>query len=1290
MAVAKQKKVKNRIIQRYISKRVRGTSKDRGRQLLKSGACKLITMNTEKERAEYEVISEYQDATSYIVVITGFNHEQRINTQCSCPYDWGGMCKHEVAALYHLETTLGYEEPPHRIRDNDAPSILYMKTIDELRIKSNVSTSNWIRAKQLAASKRATMIVSKNRSLVATVLFKRHKHKVTAKKVADDEFHILCDCNDKTFRLCVHSATVLLQVKQAQGANAFELMRDWDTYKNDLLAPYGFTVNDDLTNKFTFKMNSYKPELIVLDPSITKINALRVLGERYAVPNPKNRSIIIPNSAKKSKTKTAKSVVDVTRYGLAYVFNFHPKWEYFPFFEINPVIGKLNDKNELTTHITPMYNKHGNIDLPRIPIISTNDLTLIQLCKDLYWDELGHLARANMGMKTVYTWSNRGGYYVDYDNLKDEEIAKIENHTYHTVRKLFLMLSETSAQIYMLADNAPSYAIKNLQPIKVVVEGIELQFTLFEQDEFIVLQAEIKAGNTKIPLHKAQLIGNQILLNNNTLYLLNGKANQDMSILNMFAKTPMVKVKKEAFPNLLNNLIIPLKSRYNVDNQIKVVVETESSTFVPQIYLKEAEDFLVIQPLITYGDKQVELDGNAEIAFERDGKLITISRNQKAERDFKRYIITLHHKFALQEEETEGFYYYVHYDEVMENNWFLDFYEAVQKQNIAIFGFKTLNQFRYNVNKPEIYVDISSGIDWFDISAGVNFGSQVASLRDVQQALIRKEKFVKLNDGTLGVLPQKWLERYATLFKMATIKSDDTMQISKVHFSLVDELYQDIDQDIIRAELDDKRRKLKQFKSIEVVNLPKMLTATLRPYQKSGFNWFNFLDQFKWGGILADDMGLGKTLQVLSFFQYLKENNKKLLTNLVVVPTSLLYNWEAEVKKFCPDLRVYRHHGPKRERHRSQIFKDYDIILTSYGIITSDIKLFVEVQFSYVVLDESQAIKNPTTKRYKAVRLLKANNRLALTGTPVENNTFDLFAQLNFLNPGMLGSLEFFKREYATPIDKHSDEEKAKELRKIVYPFILRRTKKMVATDLPEKTETVLYCEMGKKQRKVYETFRDNYRFKIIERINEEGMQKAGMYILEGLMKLRQICDSPALLTDAEDYGSDSVKLDELIGHIKTKTGNHKILVFSQFLGMLAMIRKHLEKKNIDYEYLDGSISPMARQKSVDRFQSQTQCRVFLISLKAGGVGLNLTAADYVYLIDPWWNPAVEAQAIDRTHRIGQKKRVFAYKMICKNTVEEKILNLQEKKKALAADIISTESGFLKKLKKSDVEYLFT
>ena len=845
-------------------------------------------------------------------------------------------------------------------------------------------------------------------------------------------------------------------------------------------------------------------------------------------------------------------------------------------------------------------------------------------------------------------------------------------------------------------------------------EPAKLHFKLQKTSGFYELISHLELEGEQLPLVGILAVSPIMMIaENKNLFLLN--PNNNIEVIRTFMKQPVLKVQEAALPELMQDLIIPLQNSYSLETDIQMDVVEKQSEPKAQLYLKEADNILIFHPIVSYDEHTVELNQQEFLLYKEEEHFVKIIRNKEFENKLSLTLQTLHPHFPRQAEEaTGGLYYYLPVEVLMENMWFLKLFDQIKQTGIELYGFKELSNFKYNVNKPKMFFHVSSGIDWFDVETEIQFGDQSVPLKTVQKALMRNDRFIKLGDGTMGVLPEEWISKYATLFKMSSIK-DNTLQVSKIHFSLVDTLFEEIDNSEVLIELQQKKNKLRDFHYIEKVKLPKKIKAELRDYQKEGFNWFNFLHEFNWGGILADDMGLGKTLQVLTFLQHIKDehkkqrklNNKEIaknnknkktkeedkdngLTNLVIVPTSLIFNWEAEVKKFCPDISIYRHHGPKRVRYKLDIFDKHDIIITSYGTLASDIDFMAKYEFNYIVLDESQAIKNPATQRYKAVRLLKSKNRIAMTGTPIENNTFDLYAQMSFLNPGMLGSRDFFKQEFANPIDKQSDEFKIQELRKMVYPFILRRTKELVAKELPEKTETILYCNMKGEQRNVYEAFRDEYRFKILNKIDQDGMAKAGMYILEGLMKLRQICDSPQLLSNPEDYGKASVKLNELIDHIEEKTGKHKILIFSQFLGMLALVREQLEKDKLEYAYIDGSLSPKDRQEAVNLFQTKEECRVFLISLKAGGLGLNLTEADYVFLVDPWWNPAVEQQAIDRTHRIGQTKKVFAYKMICKDTVEEKILKLQEKKKALAKELISGDSGFLKKLTRQDVEFLFS
>jgi SNF2 family DNA or RNA helicase len=432
-------------------------------------------------------------------------------------------------------------------------------------------------------------------------------------------------------------------------------------------------------------------------------------------------------------------------------------------------------------------------------------------------------------------------------------------------------------------------------------------------------------------------------------------------------------------------------------------------------------------------------------------------------------------------------------------------------------------------------------------------------------------------------------------------------------------------------------------------------------------------------------MGLGKTVQFIAMLLRRMEDKPNGPPSLVVVPRSLIFNWASESNRFAPHLKVMEYTGLERANLRTE-FAKHHLILTTYGTVRRDIAVLKDCEFDYVVLDEAQTIKNPSSQIARASRLLKSNFRLALSGTPIENNAGDLWSIFEFLNPGMLGRSTAFRSHIADPDSKESRELVAKGLR----PFILRRTKKQVAAELPDRLEETIYCDMEEEQRRLYDELRVHYRDSLLGLVQEQGLAKSRMHVLEALLRLRQAACHPALLKRGDEQEMYA-KLDFLIPHLQELMAEgHKALVFSQFTSMLSIVRSHLDKENITYEYLDGKTRD--RKARVTRFQEDEDCQVFLISLKAGGLGLNLTAADYVFLLDPWWNPAVEAQAIDRAHRVGQTRTVFAYRLICRDTVEEKIAELQKQKRELADAILEGDeaSSVLQNLSVEDLELLFS
>lgn len=587
---------------------------------------------------------------------------------------------------------------------------------------------------------------------------------------------------------------------------------------------------------------------------------------------------------------------------------------------------------------------------------------------------------------------------------------------------------------------------------------------------------------------------------------------------------------------------------------------------------------------------------------------------------------------------------------------------------------------RYFLGEAHIDIKVNESIDWFDIHAIIKFGEFEISFEQLRKLISGKKREVKLPNGEIAVIPEAWFTNYADLF--AFMETGTGNKIRKHHLALIQDLQNG---QLAQVTMDRKLQQLHDFDKIEEHAISPRFKGKLRPYQKAGYNWMKFLTKYSFGGCLADDMGLGKTVQTLAMLQSEMDKGVKNAT-LLVMPTSLIYNWEIEAKKFTPDLKVLVYTGSNRIKDVAS-FEGYDLVLTSYGITRLDIDLLRQYYFHYIILDESQAIKNPLSNISKAVRKLKSRHRLILTGTPLENSTLDLWSQMSFANPGILGTEKYFREEFQLPIEKKQDIEKTRKLNVIIKPFILRRHKSQVAKDLPAKVENVKYSTMTAQQEEKYEEVKSYYRNKILDNIEKSGVKKSQLLLLQGLTQLRQIANHPKM-TDP-DYTGDSGKLEDVTYMIENALSKgHKILIFSQFVKHLTIVREYFDKNEMKYSYLDGSTKN--RQEQVENFQNNTDIRLFLISLKAGGLGLNLTRADYVFLLDPWWNPAIEAQAVDRAHRIGQKNQVFTYKFITRNTVEEKILALQQNKIKLASDLITTEESFIKKLEASDIASLLS
>ena len=751
-----------------------------------------------------------------------------------------------------------------------------------------------------------------------------------------------------------------------------------------------------------------------------------------------------------------------------------------------------------------------------------------------------------------------------------------------------------------------------------------------------------------------------------------------------------------------------------------VVPQEEISEFLDRVWtrlpatnLYEPEQFLkIMEPIFqpaTY---------NPKLFLDEEGSLLTL--------EIENIYETMHGEFLLSGPNPEfqtGSYAYAgatylvrrHQDEETEllnllhdvgfqprsnKLWFLEPEEAIAflldsypklLEVYRVYGEKALSRYKVRTSQSVITATVESNEKdkWFTLDINVEYDGQSVPLEKIWKAWAKGKRYVQLKDGSYTSLPESWLEKLA--HKLHALGFDPSkppqQKFKQFEAPVLDSLLEDLPSVTTDSFWNNLREKIRNFKEVRPILPPRGLHADLRAYQQQGVSYLNFLSEYGFGGILADEMGLGKTVQTLAFVQYMVERKYE-GPNLIVVPTSVLPNWDREAEKFVPQLRRLIIYGTRRDGMFKQI-ADADLVVTTYALLRRDLEELEKYEFNTIILDEAQNIKNPNTITARSVRHIRARMRLCLSGTPIENNLFELWSLFEFLMPGFLGSQHAFQRGIVKPI-KDGDAETLDYLRTRVRPFILRRTKAEVAKDLPPKVESVTCCALEDAQAELYAALARKLRAQVLADVDQKGLAKSQMSILDALLKLRQICCHPRLLKlDMPGFSNNlpSGKFEAFKDMaMDIVEGGHKVLVFSQFVQMLHIVRQWLLASSIPFCYLDGASKD--RFEQVDTFNNSPNIPIFLISLKAGGTGLNLTSADYVIHYDPWWNPAVESQATDRTHRIGQTRQVFSYKLICQNTVEEKILKLQEAKRGVAEAIIPGQDTW-KSLTREDLEMLF-
>ena len=824
----------------------------------------------------------------------------------------------------------------------------------------------------------------------------------------------------------------------------------------------------------------------------------------------------------------------------------------------------------------------------------------------------------------------------------------------------------------------------SLVPVKLTQVQTDLKISVFAKESFYEISGQVQINDLKYQLDKLPVKYGYFIFAEHSLFLL--PDTDVLRVINFFKKHHnTILIHQSVFEEFRKTILVRLEDKISINYSWLAAATKEQlkdNGFAEEvsriIYLSDAGQHVMINPVMRYGEVEVSITSKRQLyARDQKGVQFIVERDDVAELEFTALLLKQHPDF-LEQLHQEAFY--LTKKQFLEEDWFPEVFEEWRKNNINVLGFNEIKNNKLNPNKATVSIKVNSGLDWFNTDLEVRYGKQKASLRELHKSVKNGNKYVTLGDGTLGILPAEWIEKMSSYFEAGEVV-DESIRTPFIQFLTIRQLYEkellSID---VQKKLDNYQYQIDNFNTIGETVAPPELKTTLRHYQQQGLNWLNFLDDIGFGGCLADDMGLGKTIQIIAFILLLR-SKKGSLTNLIIVPASLIFNWKNELLKFAPSLSVLIVQ-PNNKLKTNKTFAAHDVVLTSYGMLLSANHLLKSFRFNYIFLDESQAIKNPDSQRYMAACLLQSYNKIVMSGTPIENNTFDLYGQLSFACPGLLGNKQYFKDIYSQPIDKFSNSKRAEALQIKINPFILRRTKKQVATELPEKTEMIIYCEMGIEQRKVYDAYEKEFRNYLLNK--EEGdLPRETMHVLQGLTKLRQICNSPALLKDESYFGDAAAKIKVLIEQIEGKSKQHKILVFSQFVSMLDLIAVELKAKYIPFEYLTGKTKD--RASAVGSFQENDNIRVFLISLKAGGTGLNLTEADYVYLVDPWWNPAVENQAIDRCYRIGQQKKVVAIRLICPDTIEEKIMLLQASKTQLVNNLVKTDTTVLKHFTKQDL-----
>lgn len=861
--------------------------------------------------------------------------------------------------------------------------------------------------------------------------------------------------------------------------------------------------------------------------------------------------------------------------------------------------------------------------------------------------------------------------------VSDEIIFRYIRPCIESYHRKILQLVISSGIFVLHRTDLRSRTINLNQIISVTDSPATATFT-FTKEKELKYSVRITAPSGKIDLYSA----NYLLLSQNPAIIIANKILYFFNDIDVKKLVPFFSKKEISIPADIENQYLKtfVKSsilKYDIEHSGLNISKIEPNKIAQLSFEEDWYGKPVLLLSFIYENQKYSVDHtNRKVVIVEEANEGVSLKWYYTDKQWETSIINLllnnglsqtglnHFSISGEEESTDKVYTLI--------NWI-----GINKKLLSAFDFRqNFHNRTYFLGDISVDSNIETGNDWFDLKCIVILGDFKIPFINFRHHILNNIRDYKLPDGSIATLPAEWFQEYYDLMYFGK-KSGDSLRISKCQFKLADKFRKGNDEETFKT--------LTFSTNHTFAVIPEKLCATLRPYQIIGFQWLVWLYDNKLGGCLADDMGLGKTLQVLTLLLYVHEKlkhrpgNGDLMINplpsLIIVPTSLLYNWQNEIQKFTPTLKFHVFSGVNRQKSSDPnlTFNKFDLVLTTYGTLRNDIEWFKNAKFHHLVMDESQYLKNPGSVTHKSVKQLDALYRISITGTPLENSLSDLWAQFNLLNDNMLGSFATFKEVYVNSINKSDKESKAKQesLLHIIRPFLLRRTKQEVAPELPDLYEETLFCDMSPTQAEVYEKEKNLIRNRLLDTSAQIAPGQFSIIALQGLTRLRIFANHPAMLDPG--YEGDSGKFEQICMNFETlRAEGHKVLIFSSFVKHLRILANFFDDQNWQYSWLTGSMTPAQRDAEITRFNNDSNINCFFISLKAGGTGLNLTAADYVFIIDPWWNPASETQALSRAHRIGQDKKVFVYRFITSNSIEDKIRKLQAEKSNLASTFITT------------------